>query len=113
VKLRLASLAPPRGSPSYDLTISSAPQAPILVLPQLTSVRTSINSCLDVIDVAIWGGDATKAEFVAGQLQLLHDHIQEARHSLNGDSDVHPLWWEHPVDDKACAISRTSAATAN
>jgi hypothetical protein len=73
------------------------------VLSQLTSVRTSINSCLDVIDVAIWGGDATKADFVAGQLQLLHDHIQEARQALKGYSDVLSPWWEHPVDDKACA----------
>ncbi|KAH7405777.1 RAVE subunit 2/Rogdi [Phaeosphaeria sp. MPI-PUGE-AT-0046c] len=100
VKLRIASLPPPRGSPAYDLTISSAPQAPTLVLPQLTSVRTSINSCLDVIDVAIWGGDATKADFVAGQLQLLHEHIQEARQALKGDSDVQLPWWEHPVDEK-------------
>jgi hypothetical protein len=100
VKLRIASLPPPRGSPAYDLTISSAPQAPTLVVPQLTSVRTSINTCLDVIDVAVWGGDATKADFVAGQLQLLHDHIQEARHALQGYSDVQLPWWEHPVDEK-------------
>ncbi|OAL05740.1 hypothetical protein IQ06DRAFT_342998 [Phaeosphaeriaceae sp. SRC1lsM3a] len=100
VKLRIASLPPPRGSPAYDLTISSAPQAPTLVIPQLTSVRTSINSCLDVIDVAVWGGDDTKADFVAGQLQLLHEHIQEARQALKGYSDVHLPWWEHPVDEK-------------
>ncbi|KAH7078570.1 RAVE subunit 2/Rogdi [Paraphoma chrysanthemicola] len=100
VKLRLASLPPPRGSHSYDLTFSSAPQAPTLVVPQLTTVRTAINSCLDVIDVAIWGGDTTKANFVAGQLQLLHDHIQEARQALKGYSDVQPPWWEHPVDEK-------------
>ncbi|KAF2819988.1 hypothetical protein CC86DRAFT_305730 [Ophiobolus disseminans] len=100
VKLRIASLPPPRGSTAYDLTISSAPQAPTLVIPQLTSVRTSINSCLDVIDVAIWGGDATKANFVAGQLQLLHDHIQEGRQALKGYSDVQPTWWEHPVDEQ-------------
>jgi hypothetical protein len=107
VKLRIASLPPPRGSPAYDLTISSAPQAPTLVVPQLTSVRTSINSCLDVIDVAIWGGDATKADFIAGQLQLLHEHIQEARQALKGYSDVQLPWWEHPVDDKVgCLQSR-------
>jgi hypothetical protein len=105
VKLRIASLPPPRGSPAYDLTISGAPQAPTLVVPQLTSVRTSINSCLDVIDVAIWGGDATKADFVAGQLQLLHEHIQEARQALKGYSDVQLPWWEHPVDEKVGAYS--------
>lgn len=68
-------------------------------MPQLTSVRTSINSCLDAIDVVSWGGDATNANFVAGQLQLLHDHILEARQALKGHSDVQMPWWEHPVDD--------------
>jgi hypothetical protein len=68
-------------------------------VPQLTSVRTSINSCLDAIDVVSWGGDATNASFVAGQLQLLHDHILEARQALKGYSDVQMPWWENPVDD--------------
>jgi hypothetical protein len=113
VKLRIASLPPPRGSPAYDLTISGAPQAPTLVVPQLTSVRTSINSCLDVIDVAIWGGDATKADFVAGQLQLLHEHIQEARQALKGSSDVQLPWWEHPVDEKVGACSLVAKDGAN
>ncbi|KAL6712624.1 hypothetical protein ACN47E_000501 [Coniothyrium glycines] len=100
IKLRLASLPPPKGALAYDLTISSAPHAPTLVVPQLTSIRTSINSCLDVIDVATWGGDATNAGFVAGQLQLLHDHILEARSALKGHSDVQLPWWEYPVDEK-------------
>ncbi|KAF1947281.1 hypothetical protein EJ02DRAFT_139291 [Clathrospora elynae] len=100
VKLRLASLPPPKGAVAYDLAISSAPHAPTLVVPQLTSIRTSINSCLDVIDVATWGGDATNANFVEGQLQLLHDHILEARSALKGHSDLQLPWWEHPVDGK-------------
>ncbi|KAF2691517.1 hypothetical protein K458DRAFT_411240 [Lentithecium fluviatile CBS 122367] len=100
VKLRLSSLPPPRGSATYDLTISSAPHAPTLVVPQLTSVRTSINTCLDVIDVTTWTGDSSDANFVAGQLRLLHDHIQEARQALKGYSDVQPPWWEHAPDDK-------------
>ncbi|PVI06548.1 hypothetical protein DM02DRAFT_514400 [Periconia macrospinosa] len=100
VRLRLPTLPPPRGSPSYDLTISSAPQAPTLVVPQLTSVRTSINTCLDVIDVTTWTGDSTDANFVASQLRLLYDHIQEGRQALKGYSDVQSAWWETPVDDK-------------
>ena len=71
MKLRIASLPPPRGAQSYVVAISSAPTTPTLVVPQLTAVRTSINSCLDAIDVVSWGGDATNASFVAGQLQLL------------------------------------------
>lgn len=80
------------------MAISAAPTAPTLVVPQLTAVRTSINSCLDAIDVVSWGGDATNASFVAGQLQLLHDHILEARHALKGYSDVQMPWWEAPID---------------
>ena len=63
-------------------------------------MRTAINSCLDVIDVAIWGGDATEASFLAGQLHLLHDHMQEARQALKLSSHVQPPWWEGSVDDK-------------
>lgn len=62
-------------------------------------MRTAINSCLDAIDVVSWGGDPTDASFVAGQLQLLHDHIREARHALKGYSDVHLPWWAHPLDE--------------
>ncbi|CAI6335814.1 unnamed protein product [Periconia digitata] len=104
VRLRLPSLPPPRGSPSYDLSISSAPQAPTLVVPQLTSVRTSINTCLDVIDVTTWTGDAKDANFVAGQLRLLYDHIQEGRQALKGYSDVQSAWWETPVDEQTPQI---------
>jgi hypothetical protein len=100
IKLRLASLPPPRGATTHDLTISSAPHAPTLVVPQLTSVRTAINTCLDVIDVTTWTGDASDANFVAGQLQLLYDHIREGRQALKGHSDAQPAWWATPVDDK-------------
>lgn len=106
--MRLPTLPPPRGSPSYDLTISSAPQAPTLVVPQLTAVRTSINTCLDVIDVTTWTGDSTDANFVASQLRLLYDHIQEGRQALKGYSDVQSAWWETPVDDKVGTHSKNS-----
>ena len=68
-------------------------------------MRTAINSCLDVIDVATWGGDATNAEFVSGQLQLLHDHILEAQAALKGHSHVQPSWWENPVDENVSGTS--------
>ncbi|KAF2257977.1 hypothetical protein CC78DRAFT_538142 [Lojkania enalia] len=100
VKLRLSSLPPPRGSTSYDLTVSSAPEAPTLVIQQLTSVRTLINASLDVIDVTLWTGDSTNANFVVGQLRLLHDNIQEARQALKGYSDVQQAWWKDPIDER-------------
>ena len=71
-------------------------------MPQLTAVRTAINTCLDVIDVTAWTGDATDANFVAGQLRLLYDHIEEGRQALRGYSDVQSAWWETPVDEKVC-----------
>lgn len=59
---------------------------------------------MDAIDVATWGGDATNAHFVSGQLKLLHDHILEAQAALKGYSHVQPAWWENPVDDNVgCA----------
>lgn len=100
IKLRLASLPPPRGSSTYDLTISASPQAPTLVIQQLTTVRTLINACLDVIDVTTWTGDSTDGNFVAGQFRLLYENIQEARQALKGYSDVQLPWWENPLDDK-------------
>jgi aryl-phospho-beta-D-glucosidase BglC (GH1 family) len=103
VKLRLSSLPPPRGSPTYDLAISSAPQAPTLVIQQLTSLRNSINNCLDVIDVTAWAGNAKDANYVAGQMQLLHDNILEARQALK-DSSTTLQWWESPVDEKVSTL---------
>lgn len=100
VKLRLSSLPPPRGSPTYDLTISTAPHGPELVIKQLTAVKAAINNSLDVIDVTTWTGDAKNADFVAGQMKLLQDNIQEARQALKGYSDVQMPWWEDPIDEK-------------
>lgn len=98
--MRLASLSPPRGASTCDLTISTTPGAPDLVIKQLTAVKASINNSLDVIDVTTWTGDPKNADFVAGQMQLLQDNIQEARQALKGYSDVQMPWWEDPVDAK-------------
>lgn len=100
IHLRLPSLPPPRGQGSYKLSISSAPTAPTLVLEQLTSVRTLINSCLDVVDATRWTGDAGNANFISGQLKLLHDNVQEAKQALKGGTDVNRPWNEDPLDDK-------------
>ncbi|KAK7537186.1 RAVE subunit 2/Rogdi [Phyllosticta citribraziliensis] len=100
IKLRLPSLPPPRGAASYPLSISQAPEAPTLVVHQLTAARTHINSCLDVIDVTTWTGDARNANFISGQLGLLYDNIEEARQALRGAPEVRPQWWNCPVDEK-------------
>ncbi|KAF4540067.1 37s ribosomal protein [Lasiodiplodia theobromae] len=100
IKLRLPSLPPPRGATSYPLTISQQPQASTLVIEQLTAARTHINSCLDVVDVTTWAGDAKNANYISGQLQLLYDNIEDARQALKGSSEVRPQWWDHPADEK-------------
>lgn len=99
IKLRLPSLPPPKGSQSYPLTISTSPQAPILVLDQLTAAQTLINACLDVIDASTWGGDPRSASFIAGQLRLLDVNILEAKHALKGGEDRQPPWWHNPTDE--------------
>ncbi|GME64294.1 37s ribosomal protein [Neofusicoccum parvum] len=100
IKLRLPSLPPPRGATSYPLSISQQPQASTLVIEQLTAARTHINSCLDVVDVTTWAGDATNANYISGQLQLLYDNIDDARHALKGTPEVRPEWWSSPADEK-------------
>jgi len=99
INLKLVSLPPPRGLPSHKLSISSASQAPTLILNQLTTVRTLINSCLDVIDVTKWTGDASNGNFIAGQLRLLYDSIHEAKQTLKGEGPDVKEWWEEPVDE--------------
>ncbi|KAL1301460.1 hypothetical protein AAFC00_005710 [Neodothiora populina] len=100
VHLRLPSLPPPRGQNSYKVSVSSAPSAPSLVLEQLTCARTLINACLDVVDATRWTGDAGNANFISGQLKLLHDNVQEANQSLKGGPDVQKPWNEDVADEK-------------
>ncbi|KAK4555297.1 hypothetical protein LTR86_007594 [Recurvomyces mirabilis] len=101
VQLRLPSLPPPKGHTSYKLSISISPTAPTLVLEQLTTTRTLINACLDVVDATRWTGDATNADFISGQLRLLHDNIEEAKTGLKGWTDNQKPWHEDPVDPAA------------
>ncbi|KAF2229522.1 hypothetical protein EV356DRAFT_385472 [Viridothelium virens] len=101
VSLKLPSLKPPPGATTNRLSISQEPTAPTLVLQQLVSVRTLINACLDVVDASIWTGDSRNADFMSGQLQLLHENMQEARQALKGGSDVQKPWFEDPVDEKS------------
>lgn len=101
VHLRLPSLLPPRGQTSYKLSLSAQPTAPTLVLEQLTTARTLINACLDVVDATRWTGDKGNAGFISGQLQLLHETIQDAKAALKGwTKDVKP-WNETPANVNA------------
>ena len=69
------------------------------MLSQLTSVRTCINSCLDIVDVARWAGDPSNASFISGQLHLLDENIKEARLALKGGDGVAKRWNEDPANE--------------
>ncbi|KAK5114258.1 hypothetical protein LTR85_010323 [Meristemomyces frigidus] len=101
VQLRLPSLPPPKGQTSYKLSVSILPTAPTLVLEQLTTARTLINACLDVVDATRWTGDSKNANFISGQIRLLHDNIQEAKSALKGWTEGQKAWYEAPVDANA------------
>ena len=102
VKLRLASLPPPRGMTSFPIAISSEPQAPSLVLGQLTAARTVINACLDVVDASTWAGDAKNPSFIAGQMRLLDMNLQEAKNALKGGNELNIPWYKNPTDEDVC-----------
>ncbi|KAK0940837.1 hypothetical protein LTR48_002559 [Friedmanniomyces endolithicus] len=101
IQLRLPSVPVPRGQPSYKLSISTQPTAPTLAFEQLTTTRTLINACLDVVDATRWTGDATNADFISGQIRLLHENIQEAKAALKGWTPSQKLWYDDPVDPAA------------
>lgn len=101
IHLRLPSLPPPKGAGSVKLSISTLPTAPTLTLPQLGQCRTLINSCLDVVDATLWTGDKENADFVSGQLRLLHENIQEAKGALKGWTEGQRAWNEEGVDVQA------------
>ncbi|KAK5130345.1 hypothetical protein LTR08_002185 [Meristemomyces frigidus] len=101
VHLRLPSLPPPKGQTSYKLSLSTSPTAPTIALEQLTTTRTLINACLDVVDATRWTGDSKNANFISGQIRLLHDNIQEAKTALKGWTQEQKPWHEEHVDVNA------------
>lgn len=103
VNLRLPSLAIPRGQTSYKLRINSETAAgggSTLVLEQLTLARRLIDAGLDVVDATKWftgPEQQPSAEFISGQLRLLHENILEAKGALKGWTDNQKPWHEDPV----------------
>ena len=98
IALRLATLPPPRSAQSYPLHIENP-----LCLPQLAVLLTLLNQSLDIIDISTWTGDAKDGSFIAGQLRLLADSIDEARQTLKGGEDVvGGKWWDPREEDDVC-----------
>lgn len=97
INLRLATLPPPRSLPSYPIRLSNP-----LPLPQLAHLLTLLNQSLDIIDISAWTGDPQNGSFIAGQLKLLADTLDEARQTLKGGEDVNGgKWWEPASDETA------------
>ncbi|MCJ1226130.1 hypothetical protein MMC12_002779 [Toensbergia leucococca] len=95
IHLRLATLPLPRSLPTYPLHLSNP-----LPLPQLSHLLTLLNQSLDIIDITTWTGDPQNAFFIAGQLRLLADTIDDARLTLVGGEDVvGGRWWEDGGDE--------------
>lgn len=107
ISIRLPSLPPQKGQPAFRALVSQQPTASAIVLNQLATTRTLINSCLDVVDATQWTGDSKNSNFIIGQLRLLHENIQEAKAALKGSH--HQQW----TDDCADAKAFTPALPAN
>ncbi len=77
INLRLVTLPPPRSLAAFPVHLQNP-----LPLPQLSSLLNLLNHALDIIDISAWTGDPHSGSFIAGQLKLLADTIEEARQIL-------------------------------
>lgn len=94
INLRLVTLPPPRSLTAFPVHLQSP-----LPLPQLSSLLNLLNHALDIIDISAWTGDPHSGSFIAGQLKLLADTIEEARQILKGGEDVVGGKWEDAMAD--------------
>ncbi|KAG9623706.1 hypothetical protein KCU60_g22357, partial [Aureobasidium melanogenum] len=57
----------------------------------------------DVVDATTWTGDKRDANFISGQLTLLHENIRDAKAVLKADpaaQEADKTWASEPLDDK-------------
>ena len=95
INLRLVTLPPPRSLAAFPVHLQNP-----LPLPQLLNLLNLLNQALDIIDISAWTGDPHNGSFIAGQLKLLADTIEEARQFLKGGEDIiGGKWWEDVVTD--------------
>lgn len=80
--------------------VSTEPQAPTIVLNQLTAARTFLNACLDVVDASTWAGEPSNADFIAGQMRLLDMNLQQAKAALRGGTELQIPWYKNELDHK-------------
>ncbi|KAI9799304.1 MAG: hypothetical protein M1825_004797 [Sarcosagium campestre] len=96
IHVKMYGLQPTKGQSSYKLSLASSTDKDLILSP-LVEVRNLINQSLDVVDVSRWTGDAQNADFISGQLRLLHDNISEAAQTLTG-TDPARAWLTDPTD---------------
>lgn len=90
IQLRLKSLPPPPSLASYPVRI----QEPFLI-PQLSQILVLLSKCVEIVEMSMSTGDPHNGPFIAGQLGILADTIDDARHVLKGgEGVVGGRWWE-------------------
>lgn len=90
IQLRLRSLPLPPSLASYPIRI----QEPFLI-PQLSQILILLSKCVDIVEMSMVTGDPHNGPFIAGQLGILADTIDDARHVLKGgEAVVGGRWWE-------------------
>jgi hypothetical protein len=113
VKLRVASLPPPRGLSAYPVAISTEPQAPTILLNQIVTARTLLNACLDVVDATGWSGDSKDPNFISGQMRLLDVNLSEAKAALKGGNALQIPWYKNEIDEAVRPHSITGLLVNN
>lgn len=98
IQLRLRSLPPPQGLASYPIRI----QEPFII-PQLSQLLVLLSKCIDIVEMSTVTGDPHNGPFIAGQLGILADIIDDARHVLKGgEAIVGGRWWEDHLQSTVC-----------
>ncbi|KAI9796680.1 MAG: hypothetical protein M1833_006020 [Piccolia ochrophora] len=97
VQVKLYGVPPTQGMSACKVALSNDPSSH-LILGSLVAIRNLLHQCLDIVDVSTWTGDAKDANFISGQLKLLHDNIIEARQSVKGTEGSSSSWLSDSAD---------------
>lgn len=109
IQLRLRSLPPPPSLASYPIRI----EEPFLI-PQLSQILVLLSKCVDIVEMSMATGDPHNGPFIAGQLGILADTIDDARHILKGgEAIVGGRWWEDHLQSTVCLQCPSHTSKSN